>query len=446
MQISLHPGQSRVYRDLIRDRKYRWGVVCAARGWGKSFFAGTTAIAKAQELMMLPANVPNKNIAVIAPTYRQVVDIYYPLLAYQLGLERFAIKTSRVDGRFWLPNNVELRLWSYEASERLRGSGQYFVIADEICSWKGAGMDMRESWESIIQPCVTTRWSPQNAKALGAPSAGGGIIISTPKGYNYFYDLFNRKEIDPEWNSYHYTYRDSPYLDEDEINRVRASLDPIKFAREYEASFEDSGNNLFYMFNRNKHVDSSLPPLEKGEDVHVAIDFNVGIMASTIGALRGNQTHWLDELSSHPDTESVAKTLKERYIDKGHKVIAYPDPTGKARKTSAAVGVTDFSILKNHGIKLLVKSKSPPIVDSVNAVNSQLENTNGDINMFFHPKCINTIKSMERTVWLENNPDTAQIDKKEGVEHWSDGIRYYTDYRFPVGGKKVSVMNTYQTF
>jgi hypothetical protein len=39
---------------------------------------------------------------------------------------------------------------------------------------------------------------------------------------------------------------------------------------------------------------------------------------------------------------------------------------------------------------------------------------------------------MERTTWLENNPDSAQIDKKEGVEHWSDGIRYYTDFVNPV--------------
>lgn len=160
-------------------------------------------------------------------------------------------------------------------------------------------------------------------------------------------------------------------------------------------------------------------------------------MASTIGAVRGNQTHWLEELSGHPDTASVAQTLKTKYIDKGHKVYAYPDPSGKARKTSAAVGTTDFTILQQHGIKLRVRSKAPPIVDSVNAVNTQLENARGDVNMYFHPRVTNTIRSMERTVWLENNPDTAQVDKKEGVEHWSDGIRYYTDLRYPI--KKASV-------
>lgn len=155
-------------------------------------------------------------------------------------------------------------------------------------------------------------------------------------------------------------------------------------------------------------------------------------MACTIGARRGNQTHWLYESQGHPDTASVAKMLKQKYLDKGHRVLVYPDPSGKARKTSAAVGVTDFSILKDHGLKVYTKNKAPPIVDSVNAVNSQLKNARGDVNMYFHPRIVNTIRSMERTVWLENNPDSAMIDKKEGVEHWSDGIRYYTDFTSPV--------------
>ena len=431
-QITLHEGQSEVMSDLFLDKVCRWSVTCASRGFGKSYLAATTAMVAAQELMQLPPEVPNKNVAIIAPSYQHVTDIYFPLLAYQLGLENFAIKSSRSAGMFWLPNNTTLKLWSYEASERMRGSGQYFVVADEVCSWKGAGLTLKESWESIIQPCITTRWSPANAARWGAPSPGRAMIISTPMGYNYFYEMFNRGEVDKNWKSYHYTYRDSPYLDVDEIERAKMTLDPLKFAREYEASFEDSGNNVFYMFKRKLHVAQDLPDFEAKETVHVALDFNVGVMASTIGARRGNQTHWLYELVGHPDTQSVAKLLKERYVDKGHKVIVYPDPTGKARKSSAAVGVTDFSILKAHGLQLLVKPKSPPIVDSVNAVNTQLQNARGDVNMFFHPRLVNSIRSMERTTWIENNPDSAQIDKKEGVEHWSDGIRYYADYTTPI--------------
>lgn len=435
MEINLHEGQSDVIRDLFVDKSCRYAVVNASRGFGKSYLAATAAIVAVQELMELDESVPNKNVALIAPTYSQAVDIYYPLIAWQLGMEDFADKASKAAGTFWFPNNVLLKLWSYEASQRMRGTGQYFVVADEVTSWKGAGMNLKESWESIIQPCVSTRWSPQNAKKFGA-NAGRALIISTPRGYDYFYEMYNRQDSDEDWKNYHYTYHDSPFLDEDEIERVKLTLDPLKFAREYTASFEDSGTNVFYTFNRKDHIDKTLPSFQDEEDVHVAIDFNVGIMASVIFAIRGSQIHILDEMQGHPDTETLARALTEKY--NGHRIISYPDPSGRARKTSAAVGVTDFKILETNKIVTRAHSKAPPIVDSVAAVNKKFKNANGDIDMLIHPKCVNTIRSLERTQWVESNPDSATIDKKEGVEHWTDALRYAVEYLYPIrAGTKV---------
>ena len=433
--IELHEGQSDVIRDLFVDKSCRYAVVNASRGFGKSYLAATAAIVAVQELMELDESVPNKNVALIAPTYSQAVDIYYPLIAWQLGMEDFADKASKAAGTFWFPRNVQLKLWSYEASQRMRGTGQYFVVADEVTSWKGAGMNLKESWESIIQPCVSTRWSPQNAKKFGANS-GRALIISTPKGYDYFYEMYNRQDSDEDWKNYHYTYHDSPFLDEEEIERVKLTLDPLKFAREYTASFEDSGTNVFYTFNRKDHIDKTLPSFQDEEDVHVAIDFNVGIMASVIFAIRGSQIHILDEMQGHPDTETLARALTEKY--NGHRIISYPDPSGRARKTSAAVGVTDFKILETNKIVTRAHSKAPPIVDSVAAVNKKFKNANGDIDMLIHPKCVNTIRSLERTQWVESNPDSATIDKKEGIEHWTDALRYAVEYLYPIrAGTKV---------
>jgi len=436
MEIELHEGQSEVISDLFVEKSCRYAVVNASRGFGKSYLAATAAMVAVQELMDLPPDVPNKNVAIIAPTYQQTVDIYFPLVAWQLGMENYAEKTSRAAGQFWFPNNVQLKLWSYEASQRMRGTGQYFVVADEVTSWKGAGSSLQESWESVIQPCISTRWSEQNASKYGA-EPGKSLIISTPSGYDYFYEMYNRQDSDDHWKSYHYTYHDSPFLDEEEIERVKLTLDPLKFAREYTASFEDSGTNVFYTFNRKEHIDKNLPYFEKEEEVHVAVDFNVGIMASVIFALRGNQVHILDEMQGHPDTESLAAALKKKYD--GHRITAYPDPSGRARKSSAAVGRTDFSILEGNGIRTKAHPKAPPIIDSVATVNKKFKNARGDIDMYIHPKCVNTIKSIERTQWVETNPNSATICKKEGVEHWTDGLRYAIEYLFPIrSGTKVT--------
>ena len=124
MAIDLHYGQSEVYSDMFVDLTKRYLVVCCSRGWGKSYMAAVAAVTAVIELMELDAEVPNKTVYVIAPTYDQVTDIYYPLINYDLGMEEYAIKSSRDLGRFVFPNDVELRLLSYESVERMRGKGK----------------------------------------------------------------------------------------------------------------------------------------------------------------------------------------------------------------------------------------------------------------------------------------------------------------------------------
>jgi hypothetical protein len=97
--------------------------------------AATCAINAVFELLKIHPNVPNKNVYIIAPTYDQVTDIYYPLINYDLGMENYAIKTSRDLGRFVFPNNVELRLISFEAIERMRGKGKLNALI-KFCEFR----------------------------------------------------------------------------------------------------------------------------------------------------------------------------------------------------------------------------------------------------------------------------------------------------------------------
>jgi len=436
MSILLHPGQSTVFRAMFIERLYRFIVVCCSRGWGKSYMAAVAACTALYELFELDESVPNKVVYIIAPTYDQVTEIYYPLLAYDLGLESIALKSSRDLGRFVFPGRVELRLVSYEAVERLRGKGAYFVVWDEVTSCK-KGISAKKAWQGVIQPCIITRWSEQNAKRFDAKNPGRGLIISTPKGYDFFHELYSLRELNPLWGSYHYDYTQSPYLDINEIESIKNDLDPIEFASEYLASFKESGNSVFYMFDRDRHVTSQIPDFvtskksnDLGEDVHACIDFNVGLQCTSLFALRGGQAQFIDEIKGHPDTESLAKDLRNRF--KNHRIFAYPDPSGKARKTSAPVGVTDFSILKSQGIQVNARKKAPPIVDSVAAVNRMLVNANNNTNLYIHPRCKGLILSLERTKWVDGNPNTATIDKSENLEHFSDGIRYGLEYLFPI--------------
>lgn len=435
--INLHKAQSEVIRHLFKPIKpqtedwgMRFAVVVGSRGLGKSFLAGSAITLAINELEQLPVSVPNKNIALLCGTHTQVTDIYFPMLAYQFGLESRCYKHSRAHGKFTFSNGTEVRCWSADAYERMRGSGQYLIIADELPSWSVPGGSVKDAWESVLEPCLVTRWSPKQAAAVGAASPGRALLPSTPMGKDYFYDLAQREHIDDRWKTFAYTYRDSPLLSHEEIERARKHADPLKFAREYEASFEESGLTLFHTFSRKLHVDQTLPYFDDSETVHCAIDFNIMLNCTTFHAIRGQQVHALDESKGTANTEELARLIRSKFPK--NKIVCYPDPAGKARKTSAAVGVTDFSILREAGFTVLAKDKAPAIVDSVAAVNRKLLNAAGDVDFLIHPKCSGLISSLERTSWLENRPETATIDKTQGVEHYSDGVRYMVDYLWPI--------------
>ena len=55
-----------------------------------------------------------------------------------------------------------------------------------------------------------------------------------------------------------------------------------------------------------------------------------------------------------------------------------------------------------------------------------------EVYTYIHPRCVGVIQSLERTQWVDKNPNTATIDKTEGIEHFSDGVRYGFEYLFPI--------------
>ena len=415
--IKLHPGQSEVYKAIFNDIS-RQTEVNASRGWGKSYFLAVAGMTAVWELCELDASVPNKYVYIVAPTYSQCTDIYLPLLENELGIAKYSNKILRREGKLLFPRHVELRLTSFEAIERLRGKGAYFILMDEISSWRNA----MAAIEDIIRPCINTRWSKMKAEMYGS-HPGRELGISTPKGFNDFYDLYNQAD-----RRFTFDYTKSPYLDVDELERVKRTMDPVRFATEYGAQFKESGNNIFYMFDRDTHVTSVKDNVDS--EVHAAIDFNVGKQCTSLFNIEDNNMLFFGEMEGFPDTETLAISLKARFPKR--KIHVYPDPTGKARKTSAKVGTTDLAILASHGLVVHARNRSPGIVDSVNAVNKQLLNTSGDVGMYFDPSCRSLIRSMERTKWVDNNANTVTIDKSDNVEHFSDGIRYATEWLFPI--------------
>jgi len=426
MDINLHKAQSETLRHLFgkgSDQEARAAVLSMSRGAGKSVLASVAAAKGIEKLLAMPPDVLNKRVIIVGPTWSQTVEIYVPYLNGMLGMDYYASKHTPYAGKWWFGENedVTLELASAESIQRQRGKGAYLVITDESTSWE---IDIKEAFEGVINPMQTTRW----------PNAWKQLNISTPMGHDYYWELSTNEEKDSRWKTILAPYQQIPHLDKDEIERSRATMDPVTFAREYECSFEGSSNKIFYNFNRKVNIDKNIPDFNFDKDVketvHVGMDFNVRINATIFFAMRGKQVHVINELKGAPNTEECVRYIKGIYPEA--KLIAYPDPTGRASKTSASVGASDFTIIEKAGISTLAHKGSPSVKDSVAAVNAMLLNANGESNLLIHPRCINLIKDLESASWLDT-PEKAIVDKRgEKDPHFADALKYPIEYLFPI--------------
>ena len=112
--------------------------------------------------------------------------------------------------------------------------------------------------------------------------------------------------------------------------------------------------------------------------------------------------------------------LRQRFPDR--RIVAFPDPTGSARKTSAA-GETDHGIIRKYGMTVVSPKHPWAVKDKINATNWLIRNAEGEIRMFVHPRCKNLIKGLNNVTYKEGSEDYV-VDKTAGLEHWNDGLGY----------------------
>jgi hypothetical protein len=238
------------------------------------------------------------------------------------------------------------------------------------------------------------------------------------------------KGLDPtehQWESFQYTTIQGGNVSEEEIEAARGDLDPRTFRQEYEATFEEYANRIYYAFDRAKSIRqyTEATPLT----IHVGLDFNVGQMSASIFHQQGNTVHAIDEIAMpSSNTQEIVEEIRARYPTS--KVFVYPDPAGSARKTSAASGVTDHTILANAGFIVKAPRAHNPVRDGINAVNSKLCSADGTTTFFVDPKCKKILESLEKHTYKEGSNGIP--DKDSGYDHMSDAIRYYIDYVFPI--------------
>ena len=158
-----------------------------------------------------------------------------------------------------------------------------------------------------------------------------------------------------------------------------------------------------------------------GGDILWGTDFNVSVMAGVLASRVGDTIHIWDEVTvKQSNTDEVCAMLKQRFPDR--RIVAYPDPTGSARKTSAA-GETDHGIIRKYGFGCISPKHPWAVKDKINSTNWMVRTADAQIRLFIHPRCKHTIKALKNVTYKEGAEDYV-IDKTAGIEHWTDGLGY----------------------
>lgn len=383
---------------ILRSSK-RFVAVVAGRRFGKTHLA-------ALKLYIKAVNDPGSTSWYLAPTFAMAKDVMWPKLKHIIN-PGYILSQDQTELTMRLINGSVIGCRSADNPDRLRGPGLNMVVFDE------AAFMTKGVWD-VVRPAL-------------ADKGGEAFFISTPSGYNWFYDLVTEAQNNPYWDVFEYTTEEGGNVPLDEIEVARATMDKRMFRQEFLASFESLAGRVYYAFDRRKHV-KKLDD-NRGLPILVGLDFNINPMSAVFGIKTGGQLHIINEYEiPSGNTEDMVRYIQRKYV--GRKVRVYPDPTGNARKTSAPVGQTDFTILRRAGFKVLSPSHPYMVADKINTVNGAFMNAKSESRLFVDGSyCRSLCKALDG---LTYRPDSSEPDKSLGLDHITDALGYLVLYELPM--------------
>ena len=215
LNFSLLPWQQEVFADNTRFK-----VIAAGRRCGKSRLAATTLIIEGLRCPQGSA------VLYVSPTMGQSRQIIWDLL---LDLGREVIQSSHVNNLdITLINGARIYVRGSDRPDTLRGVSLTYAVLDEVADIKP------EAWEQVIRASLSDK-------------KGRAMFIGTPKGRNFFHDLYKLglSGEDSDWKSWHFTTQDNPLIDPAEVESAKKTLSTFAFKQEYLASFDNAGSDVF---------------------------------------------------------------------------------------------------------------------------------------------------------------------------------------------------------
>lgn len=187
----------------------------------------------------------------ISPTYRQSKEIAWKLL-FKLLPQGAAKSINETELACHLINGSTIKLKGADNEDSLRGVGLNGVVLDEYAFMKA------NVWEEIVRPMLFD-------------TGGWAMFISTPKGYNHFWELWEQATRD-QWARFHFTTYDNPHIKPEEVEESRHTMSELRFGQEILAEFTKFEGAIWSNFTRDYHIIPRREPKSEAT-IYGSIDF-----------------------------------------------------------------------------------------------------------------------------------------------------------------------------
>ena len=332
-------------------------------------------------------------------TWEAIVNLYRPLIR----------RKNETYHTLELITKGEIHMWSMKAVDNGRGERYKRVILDEFAKTQHG----KKSFEETIRATLTDY-------------KGDCWIFSTPKGRrNYFYKLKEMHKNNPNWSFHKYTSYDNPYLDPEEIEDAKSTLDKISFAQEYLAEDVDKNELPFlYSYDETKHLTTGLK-IDDRLPLWLSFDFNVLPQTCIIAQRVDHKTvHIIDLIRlNNASIYDMCDHIKVKFP---YYYMVTGDASGRNR--SGMNNLSYWAIIQQElslkDMQIHVRRANLDHRSSQVVCNSILEHKNILINT-------NLSELTEDLEYASTDENGKIIKTPERGMHFFDGFRYLLDASFP---------------
>ncbi len=215
----LHAGQQAILRNATR-----FNAVACGRRFGKTTLGLALAHFGAPHA---PGGLSQGlDVGWFAPQYKLLDEAWRSAKGF---LRDYIARSDSQQRRLEMRNGAALDFWTLEDPDSGRGRKYGLVIVDEAAMAR----HLEQAWNAAIRPTLTDL-------------KGGAWFFSTPKGRNFFWQLYQRgAERRTGWTAHHAPSSSNPHLQASELEDARQSLPERIFAQEYLAQFLEDGGGVF---------------------------------------------------------------------------------------------------------------------------------------------------------------------------------------------------------